>query len=587
MRTENNPSDCSREIWRWDVALLLIVCLVVLWLGLGTTRLWDQDEGYYASVAREMYARRDWVVPTFNQELFAHKPPMMFWGMIAGFEIFGVGEFAARLFSAVFGTGMVLLTYRLGRLLADRTTALIGSLVLASSLMFSIVARSATADVHLGFFILLAITLWVESATKTLDVGKPMASDYPVTGLGVWLGIYLAIALAVLSKGPIGFAFPVAILGTLTLVWPWLLGNKVDLGITSLLQRFIRATISMRPMSGALVLLVIAAPWFLLVNAKTDGAFFAEFFGVQHLERFSKPMDNHSGPIYYYALATLIGFFPWTAFAIPIGLHAYQACRKGTHRLFWGVLMVWLFFYFAVFSLASTKLPNYIIPAYPAVALWIGSYFSGWLDPQMDLSNKRPMYWRLAGWSFILITGVLVSGFTVFLASEYGEPMVERLQIDPKIVPSVLYFSWLGVLLIASALGGILLLRIGKQRQSVSTMAILSGLWVVYIWQIVIPSIDRFQTPQQIAIEHIGPVDRQPAIVGMFRPSMVFYSRGALNFCQDDQSLQETLEHESPSLVVVNQSSDKVKQMLDQHGYRLADSVASFPKKGAIQVYRK
>ena len=148
--------DESGNDWRTDSALLVVLCVLVLWLGLGKTRLWDQDEGYYASVAREMFDRRDWIVPTFNQELFAHKPPLMYWGMLTGFHLFGVSEFATRWVSAIFGTGMVLLTYRLGRLLIDRKTALIASLVLASSLMFTVVARSATADVHLGFFILLA-----------------------------------------------------------------------------------------------------------------------------------------------------------------------------------------------------------------------------------------------------------------------------------------------------------------------------------------------------------------------------------------------------------------------------------------------
>jgi len=577
----------SRASWRWDAVLLLMVCFLVLWLGLGATRLWDQDEGYYASVAREMYTRNDWVVPTFNLELFAHKPPMMYWGMIAGFEVFGVGEFAARWASAFFGTGMVLLTYRLGRLLADRKTALMASLVLVSSLMFSMVARSATADVHLGFFILLAITTWVGQARVALDSDSQPALEYPVRGWSTWFVIYLAIAFAVLSKGPIGFAFPIAILGTLTLLWPWASGKSLDFGFLGLLKRFCRATLSMRPFLGAIVLLVIASPWFFMVNQRTNGAFFSEFFGVQHLERFSKPMDNHSGPIYYYIAATLIGFFPWTSFAIPIGLFAYGSIRSKRESFLWMVVLVWLFFYFAVFSLASTKLPNYIIPAYPAVALWIGRYFAAWLEPRHELSDQGSDYWRLAGWSFVLLSGVLIGGLTVFLASEMGEPWVSRFQLDPKILPSILKFSWLGVLLIASGLLGILFHRLGKNRSGMIVMANLCVLWVGLIWQWIVPSVDRFQTPQQIAIEHIEPMDRHPAVVGMFRPSMVFYSQGALNFCQDDQALEATLSEQSPSLVVVNQSSDKAKRLLDEHGYRLADSLDSFPKKGSIHVYRK
>ena len=582
----------SRSEIVWDCAWLLITCGIVLWLGLGRTRLWDQDEGYYASVAREMFDRQDWVVPTFNQELFAHKPPMMYWGMLVGFQIFGVCEFAARWASAFFGTGMVLLTYSLGRMLIDRKTGLIGALVLVSSLMFTVVSRSATADVHLGFFILLAITLWVRDA-KANEQGDPQITmNFPVTAWSTWISIYLSIALAVLSKGPIGFAFPIAILGTLTLGWPWICGQSRDWGKLLSFQRFYRATLSMRPFAGAVVLLLVAAPWFWLVHDRTDGAFFSEFFGVQHIERFSKPMDNHSGPIYYYVVATLIGFFPWTSFAIPIGLHAWKQVRHSTNRLAWAVMLVWLFFYFGVFSLASTKLPNYIIPAYPAVALGIASYFSGWLEYKTSESDRIGFVWRQAGWIFMILSGLIVGGIMLTLATRLGEPWFDKLQIDPKMLACLMSFSWLGVLLFASGLLGLALQRFQRSESGLYVMIGLGVAWVSLLWQVIIPGIDRFQTPQKIAIEHLSPsgamsVGQEPAVVGMFRPSMVFYSKQALDFCEDPKDLEEALSQKSPSWVVVNQTSSQTQQLLDQHGYRLAESLDSFPKRGSISVYRK
>ena len=121
--------DTPRMAWAMDCLILIAISWIVLWSGLGTTKLWDQDEGYYASVALEMFDRGDWLEPTFNQELFAHKPPLMFWGMIAGMKLFGVTEFAVRVPSALFGTGMVLLTYWLARMLFDRRTALLSGSV--------------------------------------------------------------------------------------------------------------------------------------------------------------------------------------------------------------------------------------------------------------------------------------------------------------------------------------------------------------------------------------------------------------------------------------------------------------------------
>jgi 4-amino-4-deoxy-L-arabinose transferase-like glycosyltransferase len=582
----------SRSVTLRDCAWLLVACIVVLWLGLGTTRLWDQDEGYYASVAREMFDRQDWVVPTFNSELFAHKPPMMFWGMLVGFHFFGVGEFAARWASAFFGTGMILLTYFLGRLLIDRKAGLIAAVVLVSSLMFTVVSRSATADVHLGFFILLAITLWVHDAKKSLQGEHHPPIDFPVTRLRTWIAIYFSISLAVLSKGPIGFAFPIAILGTLTLAWPWISGQSTSWIQCLSPKRFFQATLSMRPFAGAVVLMFVAAPWFLMVNTRTEGAFFQEFFGVQHIERFSKPMDNHSGPVYYYLLATLIGFFPWTSFAIPIALHTWNQTRQSSNRLAWPVVLVWLFFYFVVFSLASTKLPNYIIPAYPAVALAIASYFSGWFGFQTTESVPMGSLWRQAGWAFMIFSGVLVGGITLTLATRFGQPWLDELQIDPKLIPCLVNFSWLGVLLLTCGILGLVLHKLHRSESGIYVMGGLGVAWVSLLWQLIIPSIDRFQTPQKIASEFIAPsgtaaVGREPAIVGMFRPSMVFYAKQSLDFCQDDQGLEKVLSEKSPSLVVINQSSKEAQRLLDEHGYRLSESLDSFPKRGSISVYRR
>jgi len=116
---------------------------------------------------------------------------------------------------------------------------------------------------------------------------------------------------------------------------------------------------------------------------------------------------------------------------------------------------------------------------------------------------------------------------------------------------------------------------------------------VVLIWQRILPQIDRFQTPQQIAIEYLrssGSEGSQgdPVVAGMFRPSMVFYSRRTLNFCPDDASLEQSLSaQEPPSSVVIHQASPEAHRSLQEHGYQIFDRLDSFPKKGSTEVYRK
>jgi hypothetical protein len=170
-------------------------------------------------------------------------------------------------------------------------------------------------------------------------------------------------------------------------------------------------------------------------------------------------------------------------------------------------------------------------------------------------------------------------------------------------LPAIATFAWLGLLLL---MGGIVGLFLESWSKPVWSLGILVGVcvvWVVLIWQRILPQIDRFQTPQQIAIEYLRPSGSEgsngskaersssqgdPVVAGMFRPSMVFYSARTLNFCPDGTSLEQSLSaQEPPSSVVIHQASPEAHRSLQEHGYRIVDRLDSFPKKGSIEVYRK
>ena len=139
------------QIWITGIAV------IALFTNLGATRLWDQDEAFFARTAVEMRERNEWIVPYFNGELFAHKPPLMFWMMRLGYMLFGVNEFAARFWSAVFGVLIALLVYRLGRRMFNAQVGLWAGLAMTTALMFDVVARAATPDCFLVFFSTLAL----------------------------------------------------------------------------------------------------------------------------------------------------------------------------------------------------------------------------------------------------------------------------------------------------------------------------------------------------------------------------------------------------------------------------------------------
>lgn len=579
-----------------DAAILVATSLLVLFLQLGNSRFWDQDEGYYATVAYEMHKRGDWIVPTFNEQLFGHKPPMMFWGMLMGFQTFGVSEFSARLPSAIFGLGSILLIYFLSRRIFDRTIGLIAGLTMASCLMFTVVARSATADAHLTFFVLLAIYLWsIDAAGQSSGPAsppKPIAIRWRT-----WIGVYAAMGCAVLSKGPIGLAFPVTILASVHILDPWLNSMSTNRGIPTreflrtawqLLNpiSIVRELWKMRPITGASVVLMVAGPWFMAMQWKTGNEFLGEFLGVHHFQRFSQPMDNHSGPIYYYVVACLLGLYPWSAFAIPTVIQWFQIKTRNGSSRGWLLVSMWIAVYLTVFSVASTKLPNYVMPAYPAFAIVIGSYIASW-SSRPSIWESR---WEVLGWSLMALIGLLVMTGPLVLTSGSQPPLaVNSWQIDDATWRTLRWVSLLGMPLLIGGVAGLVLCRWQWRPGLAPCFACTAVAMLVLFWQLLVPMADRHQTPQDIASALSGTPRAQNgppsiAVLGYFRPSMVFYANNAVDFFSDVPALVERLNRTPQPVIVLNEKSlEPLREHLPD-GYRITQSYAEFPKRGTVLV---
>lgn len=603
----NLPTEWDRDR-RFSLAPWMIVCVAavaVLFWNLGNSRFWDQDEGYYASVASEMFARRDWVVPTFNQELFAHKPPMMYWGMLAGFELFGRNELGARWMSAFLGTLTVLLTYWLGKRLFNAKTGLFAALALASSLMFTVVARSATADVHLAFFVLLSISLWCRDAFPgAVDAASKESAELCIRR-STWVAVYAAMGFAVLSKGPIGVAFPVTILGIVhwwervtdhvhlqrnaaplssarELSWtPWLKAVLSPWNVVS-------SIVAMRPITAIVVIALVAGPWFVAMQRQTDGAFLAEFLGVHHLNRFSQPMDNHSGPVFYYIVACLVGLYPWTAFALPTTIAWFRKSAWRDSRRAHLLLSSWGVVYLGVFSIASTKLPNYVIPAYPALALIIGNYFASWSCVKSPWEQR----WQWIGWGGLALIGLCVSIGPAILTSSFGASpttVLDQLRIDSSMQATIRWVSLLGIPLIVGGIGGYILLTMRRHEWLSSCFAASSLSMMLIFWQIIVPLADRHQTPQDLATaikeqqqgsERAGSI----AVLNYFRPSMVYYAGQKIQFFNSIDEIVEQSKLDPPSVIVVQeQRVQEISDLTNDH-YKISDEFPEFPRRGKIVI---
>ena len=558
--------------------ILAAVSLLVLFIGLGSTRLLAEDEGYFASCAAEMYARGDAVTPMFNGDMFGHKPALMYWGMMAGFAAVGVNETGARLFAACFGLATVATVYAFGRRLFNERAGFYAAIAIATAVFFNIVSRAATPDTALSFFALLALYLFAKDGF--LQPGE--FNPYP-RSWRTWAGIYATLGFAVLTKGPIGLLFPMAVIGLFLLcMTPVRSPRWFDRVRPFLPVNFVFTVWRMRPLTALAIVAAVAGPWYLAVQYTTQGKFLHEFIFVHNLHRASHAMDNHSGPFFYYPLSVVVGMFPWSIFAVPAGLLWVSRLRTPSPvRPALVLLSCWAGVYLVIFSIPSTKLPNYVLPMYPAVALAVGYFIDTWLTDAASVSRS----WLRGSWLSLIAVGLIVAvGLPLSGSLEFdGRTLLDRLRVARDVQGDLV---WLSVLGLPLAFGGMvvwLLAETGRRTAAVNALCVTAVANLLVLWLYAAPRVDRFQSPQELA-QGLRGETRKPGEIGQygyFRPSMVFYAGDRIEPCDDEEAATAFLAHEGRVLITLDEHYDRIKSRLPNDVVVLAER-PRFPKEGRI-----
>ena len=362
--------------------ILLLVIFSSLYMGyLGKSGVIDYDEGVYAEVSREMYVKNECILPSLNDEGFFEKPPLLYWTQMLGYKYFGVTAFGARFVNALTGIATVLLVFLAGRKPLGPETAFRAALILGSSLFFVYLSRIAMTDMPLTFLFTLCLSLswWGVERHLQEKQGAPL----------FWAGCAVA-GLAMLTKGAIG-----ALLPLVTALFYLLSIRRLPL----LFKRnwFV---------PGALLLLIIGFSWYLLLGFHHPGgfSFMKELFIKQHVGRFTTSMEGHSGPVYYYLLVLLIGFMPWSFFLPLAAIRAPYRDSASSRVRFLRLFLLFSLVTLVFFSVAATKLPNYICPALPGIAMLAATLF--------DETEKRgKLLWSVSTYlaaALILALGIIL-----------------------------------------------------------------------------------------------------------------------------------------------------------------------------------
>ncbi|MGQ9778957.1 MAG: ArnT family glycosyltransferase [Bacillota bacterium] len=377
--------------WREKPFFALIILLLVLgslyFFALGRESLWEEDEAIYAEIAREMYESGDFVGTFFNYAPRFDKPPLTFWLMTLSYRLFGVNEFAVRFFSALLGLAGLLLLYAMIRRTHGHRIALSAAFILGTCLEYPFLAMGGVTDMPLTFFTILTFYgLW-----------RAYLREEP------WFYLLAALgaALATLTKGPIGVLLPG--------------GTFVLLVATELLfrRRAGRKIFRLPFLLAFLLYVLLVLPWYLAMWHRFGQEFLAQNFGYHMFTRFTRAIESHGGPFYYYLLLIFVALLPWSAGLIG-GIRETIARKTEPTNL---LLLFWLGFYLLFFSISRTKLPNYLLPALPPAAVCTALWWEKFREKQHAGRERWFLPLALFG-TGILLAAVLIA-FRTQVPSDY------------------------------------------------------------------------------------------------------------------------------------------------------------------------
>ena len=525
--------------WIISIAWVGLLSLIAFWWHLGSIGLVDETEPLFAEAARQMTVTGDWLTPYFNGETRFDKPPLVYWLMAIAYQTIGVNEWAARFPSALSATVLTLMGFYTLRQfgfpspgsamasdrrrfsgLADQQlwlSAWVGATLLALNLQTIAWARTGVSD--------MLLSGCMGSALLAFFCGYAQPTRHRAQA-GWYLAFYVLVALSVLTKGPVGIVLPVLIIGVFLLYT----GN-----VWQVLQE-------MRLLRGGLLFLLITLPWYILVIWVNGDAYIEAFFGYHNFERFTRVVNHHGAPWYFYFIVVPLGFAPWSAYLpaaiarLHIGRRSHwQQQPRSTHLGLFA--LTWLIVIFGFFTIAVTKLPSYVLPLMPAAAILVALLWSH--------QSTRPTLGRGIWLSIIASMGLMVAIAAAILYSPQwigGDPAMPNL---PDVVQqSGLLGRSAGIwLLTAAGLGLLLLLRRGQWAWVATTLGI--GLFIVAA---VLPAAILMDEQRQLPLRQIASTivqvqqsDEALMMLGFQKPTLVFYSQRQVFYISDPDNLPARL----------------------------------------------
>lgn len=381
LRKNGHPQPLTRTF----LFMALLVFMVYLALT-SASSLWDRDEPRFSRATVEMVESGNYLYPTFNDQLRPDKPILIYWLMSIPVRLLGVSELSCRMVAPIATLLTALMTFWLARRLYGQTTAVWAGLILMLTPLLTVSGTAATTDALLLACITGAILSFMLSWLE---------------GFRLWHSILLLVALtgALLTKGPVGLAVPLLVIASIMIfvrngkLQPW---------------RYVGWLIF-----AASASIILFLSWGLQANAATNGEFFRLGIGKHVVSRSMTAMESHGGKsflyYFYYVPVVLLTFFPWILYLPRI--FSRPASLASPDIGHWRLLFCWALPVIILMSVVATKLPHYILPAWPALAM---AAAVGLLRAERDkYTGNASIMARIGFWVFLAIGSVLGLGLIV------------------------------------------------------------------------------------------------------------------------------------------------------------------------------
>ena len=467
---------------RFPRLVLALVCLL-LWLpGLLSLLPLDRDESRFAQASRQMLERNDFIDIRFGDEARYKKPAGIYWLQAATTEIAGFGQrdriWTYRLASLLGGIAASWLTWSIARGMVPERVALASATLFSATLLLSAEAMIATTDA-----VLLACVLATQGALLRLYAGAREGAP-PVPLTAVLLG-WVGLGFGILVKGPVAPAISLATILALV-VW----------------DRNVRWLSGIHLVRGLLIVALIVAPWAITIAYRSHNQFYAQALGTDFAAKLAGGQETHGAPPGYYLALVTLTLWPATLYVLP-GLRAALARRQEAHTRF---LLAWAGSAWLMFEAVPTKLPHYILPAYPALI----ALAALWMARGKRVDNNPG--WRWASLiQYLLGLAALVGGVAV-AAGHFGAG------------PEPLFLVMIGAVVLSGCGAAILFLRHYELAACVAA-TVAAGLLYSAITVVEAPRLQTLWVSNRLAAairraERAG--DPPPALAGFDEPSLLF-----------------------------------------------------------------